>query len=141
MLHTCCVKVCSNSIVAYKYKSSLTLQLFGYKFSSVTAYLKATFNYQCAYTMCKALAKCPSNKQSHRNAKLYVWLGILTKQHMSHVKNAATPVLLRCTSGLAQSFSLTTPISLTRRCGLSPTLAAPSLLFKRGTGGNPGWQG
>jgi hypothetical protein len=46
--------------------------------------------------------------------KVYVWFGSVVVSYDSH--------------------------SLTRRCGLSPTLAAPSFLFK-GRGGNPVWQG
>ena len=71
-----------------------------------------------------------TNKQLGGNGKLYVGVGTLTMHKVYHIGITAQPVLLRCTSGLAQSFSNATPISLTRRCGLSPKLAAPSFLFK-----------
>jgi len=43
--------------------------------------------------------------------KVYVGVGILTKLNVSHIGITAQPALLRYTSGLAQSLSITTPIS------------------------------
>ena len=71
------------------------------------------------------------------NTQLYVGVGILTVQELSHAVFTVQPVLLRYTSGLAQSLFLTTPISLTRRCRLSPTLAAPSFSFWAAARGRP----
>ena len=47
------------------------------------------------------------------NTQLYVGVGILTVQGVSHATITVQPVLLRYISGLAQSLFLTTPIWLT----------------------------
>ena len=65
----------------------------------------------------QSLSVCATNrtaiKQWYLNIKVYVGVGIPTIIDVSHLWFTAVSVLLRCSSGLAQSLSLTTPIRLT----------------------------